>query len=499
MKSNTERLASFVMPRLDASKWGEGAYRDAAFALVDRGIGGFGVFLGTLEETAAMIEELNQRSGNSLLFGADYEHGLAMRITEGGIAFPRAMAMGKTLPGITEHCAGAIAIEARTLGVHWNWAPVCDINSDTANPIVNTRAYGEDPDTVTEHATAFVRGTQKQGVMACAKHVPGHGATTVDSHVDLPTIDVDLTTAEKREFAPFQACVKEGVDSLMMGHILMPSLDAELPASMSEKVISGLVREKWGFEGIITTDALDMGAVTKQWSSADAAVNAFVAGNDVLLLPADPNEAIDGLIAAFDDGRITEERLAESEERLKAAREKYLKVHSKDPVDQNTHAMMALKAADGALRLEGKQDLLPITKAKQIAAFAVVDEHEMDTATTWFHYLAQATELNIDFGFINGEIEERDLKGLMEGTEESDLFVFAFFGSAVAHRGALPGQEKVPAVMEALHRGRSSVAVVCGSPYGIEQFSTDLKIFSYSDTTPSLAASVLRLIGRSPA
>lgn len=494
-----QRLAALVMPRLDAAQWSDPAYRDNVFSLIDRGVRAFGIFQGTLEETMTMLQELQRRAGNRLFFGADHEFGLPMRISEGGIAFPRAMALGRTLPGITEHIAHAIAHEMTAAGLHWNWAPVADINSDPENPIVNTRAFGEDPETVSTHAAAFVKGLQHGGVLACAKHAPGHGATRVDSHVDLPTIDVDRPTAEEREFVPFKACIEAGVGSLMMGHIVMPALDPTLPASLSPKVVTDLIRAEWGFGGLITTDALDMGAITSEWTADDAAVRAILAGCDVVLLPQDANKAIDGLIAAFDDGRLSEERLVESEVRWTVAREQYGKPAQPEPVDQNTHAMMALKTADGALELVGDASLLPISEKGRIAAFAVIDEREADTATTWFHYLAQATELEIDFGYIDGTIEDRDLQGLIEGTEDADLFLFAFFGAAVAHRGRLPGFDRIPQVMEALATDRPRIIIAAGSPYGIEELPADLYVKTYSDTVPSLAASVLRLIGRVPA
>ena len=141
---------------------------------------------------------------------------------------------------------------------------------------------------------------------------------------------------------------------------------------------------------------------------------------------------------------------------------------------------------------------MPILDHKQVAAFAVIDEADTETATTWFHYLAQATELNIDFGFIDGTIEERDLKGLMEGVVDADVVIFAFFGKAVSIPDRIPGFDKVPAVMDALSHGKKRVIIAAGSPYGIDALEADLKLFTYSDTVPSLAASVLRLIGRSP-
>jgi len=499
MQQIEQRLAGLVMPRVDADAWSDPSYRDQVYGWIDRGVRAFGVFLGTVEATVAMLSEIRSRAGRDVFFGADHEHGITMRLREGGIEFPRAMALGRTVPGITEHIATAIAHQMRAIGIHWNWAPVADINSDPLNPIVNTRAFGEEPESVAKHAAAYVRGLQAGGVMACAKHAPGHGATRTDSHVGLPVIDVDRATAADREFRPFQACIAEDVGSLMMGHLLMPALDPELPASLSTVIIQDLVRTAWGFDGLITTDALDMGAITDTWSSDEAAILAVQAGCDVVLLPADVDEAIDGLMAAVADGRISEQRLEASERRWKAARARYGTIGDVPTVDSNTHALMALKAADAAIDLSGAADLLPVQQHGRLAVFCVIDEHEADAATTWCHYLAQATELDVDFGFIDGTIEERDLQGLIEGTQDAELFVFAFFGKAVAHRGRLPGLDRLPAVMDALSTDRPRIIVAAGSPYGIDRFRADLVMRTFSDTVPSLAASVLRLIGRVPA
>lgn len=496
------RLASLVMPRLDADHWHDASYRQAANALIDRGVSSFGLFSGTLAETATMIADLQRYSPQRLFFGADYEYGLPMRLREGGIAFPRAMALGATSPGITEHIAAAIAREMRALGVHWNWAPVADMNSNPHNPIVNTRAFGEDSKAVSPHVLAFVRGLQGGGVLACVKHVPGHGATTVDSHLALPELDLDLPLLESREFQPFRAAIAENVGSLMMGHLMIPALDANLPASLSEHIVTGLIRTQWGFDGLITTDALDMGAITSTWSSGDAAVRAVQAGCDVVLLPEDAHVAIDALVEAALDGRITEERLQHSERRWQHARRTFGRPEPAAPVDQQAHAMMALQAASLATRVTGRDALLPLLQYDRVAVFAVIDERDADTATTWFHYLAQATELDIDMGYIDGTISDHDLAGLIEGTQEADVVVFAFFGRAVAHRGGvaggLPGLERLPEVLDALSAGRPRIVVAAGSPYGVEDLAADCTLLTYSDTVPSLAASVLRLIGREP-
>ncbi len=505
MASLERRAAARFMVRADAQHWNSSDYRDALYRLVDRGVGGIGVFLGGLEETATMIEDLQRRGGRRLIIAGDYEYGLPMRLT-GGVAFPRAMALGNTLPGITEHVARCIADEARAIGVHWNWAPVADINANPNNPIVNTRSFGETPDIVAQHATAFVRGTQSVGVLACAKHAPGHGDTHVDSHIDLPVIDLDREVAESREFVPFRACIDGGVRTLMMGHIVVPFLDPELPSSLSRRVVTDLVRTRWGFDGLITTDALDMGAIRTRFSSGDAALLALQAGVDVVLMPDDPHAAIDAVMVAIERGEVSEESLSASDARWEEARA-FVGLRtasgstyaSREPlvIDQATHAMIALQAAEGAVRLVGNTDLLPITQHSHVAAFAVLDESEADTATTWFQSLAQATELDIDMGFVDGTIEESDLQSLIDGISESTVIVFAFFGKAVAFKGKMPGFDRIPYVMQQLAQGRPSIVVACGSPYGIDALPSSLAIYTFSDTLPSIAASVMRLIGRS--
>ena len=504
MASLERRASARFMVRADAQHWNSPDYRDNLYRLVDRGVGGIGVFLGGLDETATMIEDLQRRGGRRLIIAGDYEFGLPMRLS-GGVAFPRAMALGKTLPGITEHVARCIADEARAIGVHWNWAPVADINANPNNPIVNTRSFGETPDVVAEHAKAFVRGTQSVGVLACAKHAPGHGDTHVDSHIDLPVIDLDRGVAEEREYVPFRACIDAGVRTLMMGHIVVPFLDPELPSSLSRRVVADLVRSAWGFQGLITTDALDMGAIRSRWSSGEAAVMALKAGVDVVLMPEDPHAAIDAVMQAIDREEIDTDELSRSDTRWEDARA-FVGLRtaaggtysSREPlvIDQATHAMIALQAADGAVRMHGDASLLPLTQHSHVAAFAILDESEADTATTWFQSLAQATEINIDMGFVDGTIEEADLQSLVDGISEATVVVFAFFGKAVAFKGKLPGFDRIPYVMDQLAQGRPSIIVACGSPYGIDALPSSLAIYTYSDTLPSIAASVMRLIGR---
>ena len=505
MASPERRAAGLIMIRADAAHWAEPLYRDEISRLIDRGVGGVGVFLGGLEETALMIEDLQRRGGRSLLIAADYEHGLPMRLTD-GIAFPRAMALGQTIPGITELVATCIAAEARAIGVHWNWAPVADINSNPKNPIINTRSFGESAEVVSAHAAAYVRVTQQRYVIACAKHAPGHGDTQVDSHMSVPRIDVAPEVAVAREFAPFKACIDAGVRSIMVAHILVPFLDLKFPASLSRSIVTGLIRESWNFTGLITTDAMDMKSISEVWSSGDAALLAIHAGVDVVLMPNNPHEAIDAIKAAIEKGTITDERLVASESRLDEARA-FVGVRSRltdakpltrdrNVVDQSAHAMIALKAADAAICVEGQLNVLPITQFTQVAAFAVIDESETDIATTWFQSLARGTEIDVDFGFVDTSITDEDLLSLHEGIVDAQLVIFVFFGKAVAFKGELADMSRIPQIIQQIAADKKILIVACGSPYGVDVLPAHTRLYTYSDTLPSLAASVMRLIGR---
>ncbi len=498
MQEHQRRAAGHIMIRTDAKFWSDSTYRDTIYRQIDAGIAGIGVFLGELDTTAKMIGDIRERAGRRILVAADYEFGLPMRL-EGGVAIPRAMALGRTTAEITRHMARLVAEEARALGVDWNFAPVCDINSNPRNPIVNTRAFGESPEIVSAHVTAWIEGSRQGGVLSSAKHAPGHGDTLTDSHVDLPLFGADEALAWEREFVPFLAAIRADVDSIMVGHLLVPFLDPEYPASCSHAVVSQLIRGKWGYHGVIITDAMDMGAITRRYDSATAARHAMLAGVDIVLMPENTDEAMVALATSISEREIDEEWLLTSEQRIDALFHRIESAPSRPlTIDQNSHAMMALKAADVAIEMRGTTDLLPISGAP-FAVFAIVDEHEADAATTFFHYLSQATEDNCDFAFIDASISDSDLSAMALGTKHAERIIFAFFGKAVAFRGAIGNSEKIAEIMLKLSADRPTINLVCGSPYGPSDLAADLTITTFSDTVPSLAAVVLRLIGRRPA
>lgn len=282
-------------------------------------------------------------TGIGLFLSADQEGGVVARLTEdkGFAVFPGNMAIGAAEMGGVGRGAGAaemggadivagaggerlayeagrvMAAQLRSVGLNWDLAPVLDVNNNPANPIIGVRSFGEDPHLVARLGRAMVRGFLDGGVASCGKHFPGHGDTTVDSHVDLPAIPHDLERLERVELVPFRAAVAEGVDSVMVAHITFPALDPRpgVPATFSPAIIRGLLREKMGFEGVILTDAIDMKPIADGWGPREAAVLALEAGQDIVLVGQRPDmarEAHAAIVEAVRSGRISEARLDES-------------------------------------------------------------------------------------------------------------------------------------------------------------------------------------------
>lgn len=293
--------------------------------LVERvGVGGVLFLVGEAGRQAALTGALQARSPLPLLVMQDMEHGAAMRL-EGTTAFPRAMALGAAgEPALAYAVGRSVAEEARALGVHVNLAPVADVNADPANPVINVRSFGEDPQAVAERVAAYVRGTQAGGLLAAAKHFPGHGDTGVDSHHALPLLPFGRERLEAVELVPFRAALEAGVAAVMPGHLAVPALepDTALPATLSRRIVTGLLRETMGFEGLVITDGLDMRAVRAHFGAGEAAVRALEAGADLLLMTRAEDEVREALLGAVREGRIGERRLDASVLRILRAKER---------------------------------------------------------------------------------------------------------------------------------------------------------------------------------
>ena len=293
--------------------------------LLAQGVGGVILLGGSAAELRLRTEQLQRWAGGPLLLCADVEEGVGQRF-EGASWLVPPLSLGRLHRSEPEraealaerygHCTGR---QARLLGLNWVLGPVCDVNNNPANPVINVRAWGENPKTAGSLAAAFVRGCQAEGVLACAKHFPGHGDTSSDSHLELPLLAHSRARLEAVELPPFRSAIAAGVASVMTAHLQLPTLDSQHPATLSPAVLTQLLRRDLGFSGLVVTDALVMEAISAHHGAAEAAVLAFAAGADLILMPADAEAAIDGLLEALETGRISHARVAESLERRSRA------------------------------------------------------------------------------------------------------------------------------------------------------------------------------------
>ncbi len=265
---------------------------------------------------ADLLNRLQRLSKLPLIVSADFERGVSMRLN-GATVFPHAMAFGAT--GKTENAEafGRItALEARAIGVHWNFFPDADVNSNPANPIINTRSFGEDPKQVGDFVAAYIRGAHEGGMLVTAKHFPGHGDTATDSHLGLAQVTGDRARLDAVELPPFRRAIEAGVDAVMVAHVTVPALDAQpnRVATTSKPIVSGLLKEEIGFKGIVVTDALDMAGLTRMYAKdiGRAAVDSFLAGNDMLIIPADLDASYRAVLQAVRSGEIDRQRLDQS-------------------------------------------------------------------------------------------------------------------------------------------------------------------------------------------
>jgi beta-N-acetylhexosaminidase len=271
---------------------------------------------------AVLLNRLQRASANPLLFTADFEGG-AGYIVAGATRLPRAMALGATRDeGLAERAGRLAAGEGRALGVHVDFYPVADVNNNPMNPIINIRSFGEDPAFVGRMAAAYLKGIQAGGMLATAKHFPGHGDTSTDTHLDLAVIAHPRERLEAVELVPFEAAIAAGVDAVMTSHIRLPALDPTegLPATLSRPIVTGLLRKELGFDGLVFTDSMSMHAITNRFGNDKAAAMAIGAGIDVVLDPPDPEAALRGIREAVERGAIARDQLDRSVERLLRAK-----------------------------------------------------------------------------------------------------------------------------------------------------------------------------------
>jgi beta-glucosidase len=453
--------------------------------LQELNLGGVILLGGSAVEVKERSQQLQAWAHTPLFIAADIEEGVGQRFS-GLTWFPPPMALGAiaqndlNLARQYARQMGAItAQEAVSIGINWLLAPVVDVNNNPDNPVINIRAFSDRVNLVSELTTAFIEGAQTDPILTTAKHFPGHGDTVTDSHLDLPAISHDLSRLQEIELAPFQTAIATGVDSVMTAHLIIPVWDRENPATLSEAILTGQLRQKLGFNGLIVTDALIMGGITKYAAPEEVAVLAILAGVDILLMPTDPQLAIEAIEQAVKSGRITEDRIDRSLKRIMSAKRKLkLQETGKMEAVTNNGFAVAKDILQASQRMGGN---LPLQNAKNDSYrnLIVVD----DVLNSSFLDLpAPAIAIPQQWGYQRQILDRYSLNAIANDSRKTLLQLFIrgnpFRGSAGLTSEAMIQYHQL------LNSDRLIALIIYGSPYVLNWFLTNLKpeipwIFTY--------------------
>jgi beta-N-acetylhexosaminidase len=452
------------------------------------------------------MEELQDLAEIPLLFSSDLERGAGQQF-KGATDFPFIMALGAARDPDLAYQQGAItALEARKAGVHWVFAPTVDLVNRPENPIINVRGFGDEPRAVGLMGAAFIEGMQRHGTMACIKHFPGHGETAQDSHEELAYVDVSRHKLELADLMPFRYCIEAGVKSVMVGHLAVPALDENgLPASLSTRMVSDLLRDQMGFKGLVVTDALNMGAIAGRFDPGYAAVRALQAGVDVLLMPPDPEAVVTAVLRAIEEGGLTKTRLLDSVERIFQAKfEAGLWYDDLDdeeglPAVWPDYAPAVEAIAEGAVTLvEAAEDLLPLAADGKYCSLVLDDDDDADAQAGWRQALADHPGLPIRV-LTNADDEAAIEAAVAQAAAFGTVLVPAFMAvRAWKNRVTLP--PLLASVPERLKAAGARVVVVSfTSPFLLRQFpGVDAYVCAYSANPASQRAAVRALFGEVP-
>jgi beta-glucosidase-like glycosyl hydrolase len=475
-------------------------YRALVHQVRDNHVGGVLWFLlSDVYETARLNRRLQSLAALPLLVASDLEAGIGMRFQD-TTNWPWPMAVAATGdPSLAERQGRIVAQEARAIGVNQIYAPVADVNVDPANPTINVRSYGEDPETVSRFVSAFVRGVQSAGVLATAKHFPGHGDTRTDSHRSLPVLAVDRSWLERVELVPFRDAIAAGVGAVMIAHLSLPAIDstpvplrevapgenpytddraedardATVPASMSSAVVEGLLRRDLGFRGLVVADALDMGAIVDHFDPGEAAVRVILAGVDQVIKSADTDAAIAGVRRAVAEGRISMERLDRSVANVLNAKRRF-PAAIPDPeatfrvVDGPEHRALAEEIARRAVTLVREAPgALPLSRSTRLVHVVVSDvpvanPPGAELARALSARLAAPTRVFL----LDPKSRAEDVESVREAAVDADAVLLSLFVRVRTGTGKLVLPDAARRAVEILSaEGTKPIGVSFGNPY----------------------------------
>jgi beta-N-acetylhexosaminidase len=533
-----EKIGQLVAVGLNATYLNQDSegFKDLRHQIVDNHVGGLVLFRGPVYESVMLVNRMQQLARYPLLISADLEAGPGMRFDD-TVNFPWNMAVGATANADFARRQGEVtAREARALGIRQIYAPVADVNNNAANPVINVRSYGEDPESVARLVAAFVEGAQHGGVMATAKHFPGHGDTATDSHRGLPEIAVTRARLNAVELVPFRAAVNAGVGAVMDGHIGLPLIDptvitplprdvklgpiettdeivvekGTMPTTLSP-VMNRILRNELSFDGLIVTDAMSMSGLTMYFTQEEAAVRALEAGADLLLKPADADAAIRGVRNAVTQGRLTEKRIELSARKALAA--KYdlglaqQRLTPLDEIDRIVGSKETLKLADEIaehaitlVRNDAKLLPLNVSPAATVFNLAITNGDDRLVVTQPFVAALARSGLKVVTIVLDDRSSDTEVQKALDLAGHADLVIASLYGrvrTGQARSVGLP-DPGAKALQTLIDNQARVIGISFGNPYLLSSFpKLQTYLVAYGDMQSLQEAAAEALLGRS--
>lgn len=522
-----EKIAQLIVSQTDSYLFSDGHALMTDTLVEIEGIGGLLVLQDTLPRYLNRMNELQSKSKIPMLISIDGEWGPSMRFGEFPF-FPQQMQLG-ALPSdsLIYEMGLAVAEQCKMVNIHINYAPVVDINVNPKNPVIHARSFGEDRDKVTQYARAYMKGMQDGGIIACSKHFPGHGDTEVDSHKALPVLPFSRERLDSLELYPFRDQIREGVEMVMMGHLHIPVLDSAV-SSISYPIVTELLREELGFDGLIVTDALTMKGVSENLSAEEIALAAYKAGVDILLKPGDIIASINRLEEAMESGECKKEDLDERVRKVLRLKARFGMLERgydatvevdgiTERVKKAEHIALIQEMADQSMTIvDNKVGLLPLARGKRIAYVAYNAKHipmkreygdieglsgynpetgMVDSTTLMYQYLLRQGG-EVHYFALDKKSTKKDIEKVNKQVLDYDVVILACHDPRARSRKDLIKKEHMDAIGQ-LVKKNATVMVHFGSPYGLselpwlEDLSGVLMAYKDSESNQTAAAKVL--------
>ncbi len=451
-------------------------------------VGGIVFFEGDIYSQAALTNYLQLLADIPLLIASDFERGLGMRLKD-AVEYPYNMAIAATREPRFAYLMGYYtAIEGRGIGVHQNYAPVVDINHDYRNPIVNIRAYSDNTELISVFTDSFIKGTKDGNMLTTAKHFPGHGATSLDSHREIPKIELTKEQFEKEDLVPFKTAIRDGVSSIMVGHLGVPAYESnpKLPASISKNVISKLLIKKLGFGGLVVSDALNMHAITKNYDTKTATILCVEAGTDILIYPDDPVLAVNSLIEAVKEGKFPISRIENSVRKILAAKRslkldenRFINLNKIDSiVSQKEPRRLAEEIAKKSITLvKDDKNIVPLdlSKYKNVVCITLSDRKaEMtDKNLSTFEKMVNDEFKEIKLERLSRKSKDKDYNDVFKVAQKADYIILPTFVNVRSFQGTVDIDKRHQEFINKLiGLNKPMVVLSFGNPYIINKFAS---------------------------